>query len=104
LIGFHGQTLLHNPSARITIQVGQGQALADSLGVTVVNDFRSQDVALGGQGAPFAPLYHQALAIRDNRWPLVVINCGGIANVSCIQGPDNKDLLGFDTAPRIRIH
>jgi anhydro-N-acetylmuramic acid kinase len=99
VIGYHGQTLFHNPTKKITIQVGDGQALAKQLGVTVVNDFRSQDVAMGGQGAPFAPLYHQALAVRDNKIPLAVVNCGGIANITLITGETDQDVIGFDTGP-----
>jgi anhydro-N-acetylmuramic acid kinase len=99
IIGYHGQTLFHRPATGITIQVGNGQELADALNIPVINDFRSRDVAHGGQGAPFAPLYHQALAIRDNLCPLAVVNCGGIANISLIGGIDYESLLGYDTGP-----
>jgi anhydro-N-acetylmuramic acid kinase len=99
IIGFHGQTLYHQPHRQMTLQVGDGALLAKRLGISVVNDFRSRDVSLGGQGAPFAPIYHQALAMRDNLYPLGVINCGGIANVSLIQGKGAANLLGFDTGP-----
>ncbi|MGB6976976.1 MAG: anhydro-N-acetylmuramic acid kinase, partial [Gammaproteobacteria bacterium] len=99
VVGYHGQTLFHNPAKKITVQVGDGQALADQINITVVNDFRSQDVAMGGQGAPFAPLYHQALATRDNKLPVVVVNCGGIANVSLVRGKTDQDVIGFDTGP-----
>jgi anhydro-N-acetylmuramic acid kinase len=99
IIGYHGQTLFHAPSSGITVQVGNGQQLAQRLKITVINDFRSRDVASGGQGAPFAPLYHQALAIRDNRYPVAIINCGGIANLTLVKGSSHKDLLGFDTGP-----
>lgn len=99
VIGYHGQTLFHKPSAKITVQVGDGQRLADLTGITVVNDFRSNDVRNGGQGAPFAPLYHQALAVRDARYPLAVVNCGGIANITVITGEKDKQVIGFDTGP-----
>jgi anhydro-N-acetylmuramic acid kinase len=99
LIGYHGQTLYHNPAKNITIQVGDGQHLANLTGVKVINNFRENDVLNGGQGAPLAPLYHQALAIRDNKYPLAVINCGGIANVTIISGPNPQDIIGFDTGP-----
>lgn len=99
VIGYHGQTLFHRPSIGITIQVGNGQQLADQVGITVVNDFRQRDVAAGGQGAPFAPLYHQALAIRDKKIPLAVVNCGGIANITLINSQNELDLIGFDTGP-----
>jgi anhydro-N-acetylmuramic acid kinase len=99
VIGYHGQTLFHKPSLKRTLQIGDGQRLSALTGITVVNDFRSRDVAAGGQGAPFAPLYHQALAIRDQTYPLAVVNCGGIANVTLIHGPTFDDVEGFDTGP-----
>jgi anhydro-N-acetylmuramic acid kinase len=99
VIGYHGQTLFHRPSSKITIQVGDGKLLAELTGITTVNDFRSKDVAFGGQGAPFAPLYHQALAIRDKTIPAAVINCGGIANVTVITGENPDEVTGFDTGP-----
>ncbi|MGA7973540.1 MAG: anhydro-N-acetylmuramic acid kinase, partial [Pseudolabrys sp.] len=62
VVGFHGQTVLHRPAERLTVQIGDGQALADRLRLPVVYDFRAADVAAGGQGAPLVPVYHQALA------------------------------------------
>lgn len=99
VIGYHGQTMFHCPSNKISVIVGEGQYLANKLGITVVNDFRAQDIAAGGQGAPFAPLYHQALAVRDNVLPVIIINCGGIANVSWIRDADPLNLIAFDTGP-----
>ena len=99
VIGYHGQTLYHKPSQGISVIVGDGQALADQVGIMVVTDFRSHDVKAGGQGAPFAPLYHLALARRDERIPLAVLNCGGISNITLIQSNNELDLIGFDTGP-----
>jgi len=99
VIGYHGQTLFHHPAKKITIQVGDGQLLADETRIKVVNDFRKHDVAAGGQGAPLAPLYHQAIAIRDQKIPLVIVNCGGIANVTVITDEATENLIGFDTGP-----
>jgi anhydro-N-acetylmuramic acid kinase len=99
VVGYHGQTLYHNPSVKTSIIVGNGQVLANDLGIKVVNDFRSQDVAAGGQGAPFAPLYHHALALRDQRIPAAIVNCGGIANITLIPSQEEHDLLAFDTGP-----
>lgn len=99
VIGFHGQTLFHSVAKKITIQIGDGKLLADMTGITVVNNFRSQDLALGGQGAPLAPLYHQALAVRDKMFPVVVVNCGGIANVTVITNSSEEGVMGFDTGP-----
>ena len=99
IIGFHGQNLYHNPSQKITVQAGDGQLLADLTGVSVINDFRANDVKEGGQGAPFAPLYHQALAVQSGLCPVGVINCGGIANITIITGSGEKDVMGFDAGP-----
>ena len=99
VIGYHGQTLWHHPSTQDSVIIGDGAYLAQALKITVVNDFRSQDIATGGQGAPFAPLYHQALAVRDNVLPVAIVNCGGIANITFIPNDNVSDLLGFDTGP-----
>ncbi|HEY4173695.1 MAG TPA: anhydro-N-acetylmuramic acid kinase [Rhodopila sp.] len=96
LIGFHGQTILHQPDRRRTWQIGDAGMLAQRVGVPVAHDFRSDDVAAGGQGAPFAPVYHAALAARLPK-PLAVLNIGGVANVTWI-GADGA-LVAFDTGP-----
>ncbi len=96
LIGFHGQTILHQPQNRRTWQIGDGGALSRRLGIPVVYDFRSADVAAGGQGAPLVPVYHAALA-ADLPKPLAVLNIGGVANVTWV-GEDGA-LLSFDTGP-----
>lgn len=99
VIGFHGQNLYHNPVQKLTIQVGDGQLLANMTGIPTVNDFRSNDVLHGGQGAPLAPMYHRVLACRDKLYPVAVVNCGGIANISIIYGPQEEDVIGFDVGP-----
>jgi anhydro-N-acetylmuramic acid kinase len=96
LVGFHGQTILHQPRFGRTWQIGDAAGLARRLGVPVAHDFRSADVAAGGQGAPFAPAYHGALA-ADLPKPLAVLNIGGVANVTWIG--DDGALLAFDTGP-----
>ena len=96
LVGFHGQTILHQPHRRRTWQIGDAPGLARRLGIPVAHDFRSADVAAGGQGAPFAPAYHGALA-TDLPKPLAVLNIGGVANVTWV-GADGA-LLAFDTGP-----
>jgi anhydro-N-acetylmuramic acid kinase len=98
LIGFHGQTILHQPERRRTWQVGDAASLARETGVPVAYDFRSADVASGGEGAPFAPVYHAALA-RDLPRPLAVLNIGGVANVTWIGPPATDELIAFDTGP-----
>ena len=96
LVGFHGQTILHQPDRRRTWQVGDAAMLAWRTGLPVACDFRSADVAAGGQGAPLAPVYHAALA-RDLPRPVAVLNIGGVANVTWI-GEDDR-LVAFDTGP-----
>jgi anhydro-N-acetylmuramic acid kinase len=97
LVGFHGHTILHRPEQRRTWQIGDGALLAATLGIDVVGDFRSADVAAGGEGAPFAPLYHAALSSSLER-PLAVLNLGGVGNVTWI-GERPDDILAFDTGP-----
>jgi anhydro-N-acetylmuramic acid kinase len=96
LIGFHGHTIFHAPQERRTVQIGDGGLLARLTGIAVVNDFRSADVAAGGQGAPLAPVFHRAIAAALDK-PLAVLNIGGVANVTWI-GRDGG-LLAFDTGP-----
>jgi anhydro-N-acetylmuramic acid kinase len=97
VIGFHGQTVLHRPADRLTIQLGDGPALARATGIDVVYDLRAADVAAGGQGAPLVPVYHRALAGKVAERPIVFLNIGGVANVTWI-GRDGA-LLAFDTGP-----
>jgi anhydro-N-acetylmuramic acid kinase len=97
LVGFHGHTILHRPDERRTWQIGDGALLAERLNLPVVSDFRSADVAAGGQGAPFVPVYHRALASRLAK-PLAVLNIGGVANVTWI-GQGEDETLAFDTGP-----
>jgi anhydro-N-acetylmuramic acid kinase len=97
LIGFHGHTILHAPERRRTWQIGDGTLLARLTGCDVVADFRSADVAAGGEGAPLAPLYHAALATALEK-PLAVLNLGGVGNVTWI-GESAADILAFDTGP-----
>ena len=99
VVGLHGQTVLHRPERRFTRQLGDGAGLAAMLDIPVVSRFRHADVAAGGQGAPFAPLYHAALAqgLGDTSGAaLAVLNLGGVANVTFI---DAATLLAFDTGP-----
>ena len=105
VVGFHGQTLAHDPAGRGTHQCGDGATLAEVLGLPVVWDFRSNDVAMGGQGAPLAPFFHFACA----RWikataPLAFLNLGGVGNLTWVDPtaptPEAPGaLLAFDTGP-----
>ncbi len=95
LIGFHGHTILHRPQEGRTWQIGDGALLAHLTGIDVVADFRSADVAAGGEGAPLAPLYHAAIVPLAER-PSAVLNLGGVGNVTWI-GPEADAILAFDT-------
>ena len=103
-IGFHGQTIFHDPTNGVTVQIGDAEALAQAAGIPVVSDFRSADMRSGGQGAPLAPLYHAALS-ADLEQPLAVLNLGGVANVTWIgavrrdAAVEDTPLLAFDTGP-----
>ena len=113
LIGFHGQTIFHEPDAdttsplgRCTIQLGSGQLLADATSIDVVHDVRRADMAAGGQGAPLAPIYHAALITKmdakmDDASPAVIINIGGVANLTYVgtKAKQERNILGFDTGP-----
>jgi anhydro-N-acetylmuramic acid kinase len=96
LLGFHGQTILHRPAAGRTWQIGDAALLARETNLPVAYDFRAADVAAGGQGAPFVPIYHAALA-HDLEKPLAVLNIGGVANITYIGA--NGILLACDTGP-----
>lgn len=96
VVGYHGQTVAHRPDRGWTWQLGDGAALAAACGIDVAYDFRSADVAAGGQGAPLLPVYHAALVAGLEK-PLAVLNLGGVANVTFI-GADGE-LIAFDTGP-----
>ncbi|RAJ09431.1 anhydro-N-acetylmuramic acid kinase [Aeromonas salmonicida] len=96
-IGSHGQTIRHRPQLGFTLQIGNAALLAALTGIDVIADFRTMDMALGGQGAPLVPAFHQALFAKPGALR-VVLNLGGIANISVL--PGNADgVYGFDTGP-----
>ena len=97
VVGFHGQTVIHRPEMKLTVQLGDGKALAKRLGLPVVYDMRAADVAAGGQGAPFVPVYHRALATTLPERPIAFVNIGGVANVTWIG--QQGDMIAFDTGP-----
>ncbi len=98
VIGFHGQTIWHRPKEKLTVQIGDGAMLARETGIAVVYDFRAADVAAGGQGAPIVPVYHRALARKlDRPHPIAVLNLGGVANFTYIDG--DGDPIACDTGP-----
>src|SRR5271168_710035 len=98
IVGFHGQTVLHRPADKLTVQIGDAAALAKAIHIPVMHDFRAADVAAGGQGAPFVPVYHRALAQSlEREGPIVVGNIGGVSNITYIDGADT--LIACDTGP-----
>ena len=105
VVGFHGQTLAHDPGGRGTHQVGDGGLVAGALGVTTVWDFRSTDVEMGGQGAPLVPFFHHACArFIGADAPLALLNLGGVGNVTWVDPRVERPelpgaVLAFDTGP-----
>lgn len=97
IVGFHGQTVLHRPAQKLTVQIGDAMALAKAIHIPVMHDFRAADVAAGGQGAPFVPVYHRALAQSlEREGPIAVVNIGGVSNITYI---DADRLIACDTGP-----
>ena len=101
LVGVHGQTVLHRPPTEMakgaTLQLIDASALREKLGVPLAYDFRSDDVAAGGQGAPLAPVYHRALLEREGTRAGAVLNLGGVANITTCAS--DGEMLAFDTGP-----
>jgi anhydro-N-acetylmuramic acid kinase len=95
IIGFHGQTITHDPANRFTWQIGDGQRLARETGMDVVCDFRSADVKAGGEGAPLLPLYHRARCASLKK-PIGILNIGGVSNLTYI---DDAEIIAFDCGP-----
>jgi anhydro-N-acetylmuramic acid kinase len=96
IIGFHGQTILHQPDRRRTWQIGDAACLAHATGMEVATDFRTADVTAGGEGAPLVPVFHAALAAELER-PLAILNLGGVGNVTWVGA--HGGLLSCDTGP-----
>ncbi len=97
LIGFHGQTIYHNPDDKISIQLGNPHQLANMLNKNVIFGFRNEDIEFGGQGAPLAPIYHKFIMKKfDIALPACILNIGGVANMTFWNG---TKLIGFDTGP-----
>ncbi|WP_460149748.1 anhydro-N-acetylmuramic acid kinase [Pseudomonas sp. S3_A03] len=95
-IGSHGQTIRHEPARGFTVQIGNPALLTELTGITVVSDFRSRDVAAGGQGAPLVPAFHEAL-FGESTGNRAVLNVGGFSNLSLIE--TDKPVAGFDCGP-----
>ena len=103
IIGFHGQTILHNPEEKISVQLGDGKLLSQLTKKTVIYDFRQNDIKNGGQGAPLTPIFHQSLRnkILKNKIPTIFINIGGITNVTCFNSTNkfDKPMFASDIGP-----
>jgi anhydro-N-acetylmuramic acid kinase len=98
IVGFHGQTVFHEPARALTVQIGDGAALARRLAIPVAWDFRAEDMAGGGQGAPLAPVFHRAVASAAGvDGPVAFLNLGGVANITYVAA--DGALLAFDTGP-----
>lgn len=99
-IGSHGQTIFHQPKANhpFTLQIGDANLIAERTAITTVADFRRRDMAAGGEGAPLVPAYHAAM-FRDERRETIVVNIGGIANLSILPADQNLPITGFDSGP-----
>lgn len=95
-IGCHGQTIRHRPELGFTVQIGNAALLTELTGITVVSDFRSRDIAAGGQGAPLVPAFHKAV-FADSKVNRAIINIGGIANITYLA--HSGETFGFDSGP-----
>ncbi len=107
LIGFHGQTIFHNPEIKVTKQLGDGYLLSQLVKKTVVYDFRQADIFNNGQGAPLTPIFHYLLANKivekyKFKFPISILNIGGISNITQITGTSNKveeNIMALDIGP-----
>lgn len=99
-IGSHGQTVLHQPLGThpTSVQLGDPNVIAEITGITTVADFRRRDIAAGGQGAPLVPAFHQAV-FQSRKKNRVVLNIGGIANITVLPADARQPIIGFDTGP-----
>lgn len=95
-IGSHGQNIYHNPHIPFTMQIGNPHLIAKKTGILTISDFRRKDMVSGGQGAPFAPLFHQWLFASHAN---IILNIGGIANITLLSSIDEPSIKGFDTGP-----
>ncbi|MDA9158117.1 anhydro-N-acetylmuramic acid kinase [Candidatus Pelagibacter sp.] len=100
LIGFHGQTIFHDASQKISKQLGDGSLLSSLLKKDVIYNFRANDIANGGQGAPLAPIFHNLIINKNKiKLPVFILNIGGITNITIITSNKNDDLISYDIGP-----
>ncbi len=100
-IGSHGQTIRHYPEGQLgfSLQIGDANTIAVETGIDVIADFRKKDIALGGQGAPLVPAFHQRVFANNNANNRIVVNIGGITNITFLPSNDADAIIGFDTGP-----
>ena len=99
-IGSHGQTLFHSPTGKLpfSLQIGNANVIAEITGITTIADFRQRDIAAGGQGAPLVPAFHHYLFSSLNQ-DRVIVNIGGISNLTVLPASSKQAIIGFDTGP-----
>ncbi|MDC3151769.1 anhydro-N-acetylmuramic acid kinase [Candidatus Pelagibacter sp.] len=99
-VGFHGQTIFHDPSKKISKQIGDGKLLSQLTKTTVIYNFRQKDIQNGGEGAPLAPIFHKVL-VKQNKieLPVCILNIGGISNVTIIEDHEQNNLKSRDLGP-----
>tara|TARA_B100002051_G_scaffold12240_1_gene10270 strand:+ start:191 stop:1318 length:1128 start_codon:yes stop_codon:yes gene_type:complete len=100
LVGFHGQTIYHNSSKKISKQIGDAKLLSQLTEKVVINDFRKNDIQNGGEGAPLTPIFHNQIVKQKNiKFPVCILNIGGISNVSAIRNLESNSLTSMDLGP-----
>jgi anhydro-N-acetylmuramic acid kinase len=97
-IGSHGQTIRHYPNKQFTLQIGDPNIITAETGITTVADFRRRDIAYGGQGAPLVPAFHEAI-FAEAKKPCVIVNIGGISNITLLSDDPKQPVFGFDSGP-----
>lgn len=97
-IGSHGQTIRHRPELGFTLQIGDPTTIAELTGITTIADFRRRDIAAGGQGAPLVPAFHHA-TLHNDRADRILLNIGGMANLTYLAKSSEQAVIGFDTGP-----
>lgn len=97
-IGSHGQTIRHRPESAFTLQIGNPSLIAELTSITTVADFRPRDMAAGGEGAPLVPAFHKAL-FHSTEKPRIILNIGGMANITWLPADPSEEVLGYDTGP-----
>mgnify|MGYP001177505084 CR=1 FL=1 len=100
IVGFHGQTIYHNPTEKISKQLGNGKLLYQLTKKDIIYDFRSNDILNGGQGAPLAPIFHHLICLQNQiKLPVCILNIGGISNITIIKNKELSTIISKDIGP-----